>query len=116
MDAQVITSIGSMAVSGGLAYGAGWGLGWAIRLVLKILLAVAGGLMMVSIYLQNQGFLSINWLKIDESINALFNSQVISGNIQNSDWLTVITNNIGVHETSAVFVAFPVGLLKGLRG
>lgn len=115
METEAINVLSSFALSGGVAYGAGYGLGWVVRLIAKVLMAVAGGLIILLLWLQSQEFLSINWLKMENWMDGLANSSVITQNIGSTDWLTVITSNLGIPVTSAVVVAFPLGFLKGIR-
>ena len=114
MEQEAINALLSFAGSGGVAYGAGWGLGWVVRLIAKVLMAVAGGLTVLLLYLQSQEFLKIDWLKLENAITGVINPDIVS-TLGDKDWLTVITSNLGIPVTSAVVVAFPLGFLKGIK-
>ena len=105
--------------SGAGGYFAGWGLGKVVKLVIKLVAAAIGIFFGAVMYLQSQGFLNVDWIKIqtasDNTVQSLVNSDVVNGTLTNDGGLAHAVANIGVPVTVGFGMFFFMGLMKGIK-
>lgn len=119
MEADLMNQGFQFLGSGAGGYFAGWGLGKVAKLVLKIVAGAIGIFIGAIMYMQSQGFLNVNWDKIqlasDKAVNSVVSSDIVNDSLSQNDGLVNIASNIGLPVTMGFGMFFIMGLMKGIK-
>ena len=110
--------IGGLATSIGIGGFLGFLMGYAIKKILKIIIIAAGLLVGLFYYMQYNGLIALNWVKLEETIGNLMtnfngfnlNAAFFPGV---SDQLLHAISNSGIPLTGGFAAGFAFGISKG---
>lgn len=113
VEAELFAVVGSGA--GG--YFAGWGAGKLIKIVIKIVAIVTGAFIGVLMYMQSQGFVQVQWDKLQDISNNAVNWIASSTMLNDSSGVyQSIAGNIGIPVMAGIVPGFFFGFMKGVKG
>jgi uncharacterized membrane protein (Fun14 family) len=125
-DPTSITPLLGIVGFGGIA---GFLVGFALKKIMKILAIIAGVFFAAVMYLQSQGILNINWVKlqtVSESMIPILTNNITSTTTGGIGLQTIqpihsslsflpaaITANMGLPLTGSAAMGFAIGMMKG---
>jgi len=103
-------SIIPVVTSMGIGFFIGMMLGYFVKKIIKILMFVAGGIVALLLYLQQQQVISVNIEKLQESLNFIFTSTASSFDrmTQTGDMAT-----LGIPLAGGLSAGLAIGFVKG---
>ena len=120
IEAELGNQVFSLVGSGAGGYFMGWGLGKVMKLVVKVVAGAVGVFFGVLVYLQTQGFVSLNWDKMqlasDNAVHSILSTGVISDSVGNNGGIYHVVESLGLPVASGLCMGFFFGITKGLRG
>src|SRR5436309_1158191 len=84
--------------------------GYFLKKIIKILMFVAGGIVGLLLYLQQQQVISVDVEKMEASLNFIFNS--VASSFDNITQIGDITS-LGIPIAGGLSAGFAIGLIKG---
>jgi uncharacterized membrane protein (Fun14 family) len=106
---DALLQAGGSLIGGGVA---GFAIGYALRKIIQLLLIALGAILLVFLYFQYQGYLSVRWEKISAAIQGALHmdSTQITGN--GYGMINSVINSLGIPLTSGLAVGMIIGFMR----